>query len=1047
MVVPEPARAHDRASPRPFVVVAAQLTEHLRRLCVMEEDLQGDSRLWHRVPGYSNSESGCSDSDDSDEEELVAEAEQRLGDVVWALGDSWLDIPFMEFAPPPAQKTCMGTKRSSTSAGTGSSSSLRPPGVVAPSRWGLDGVPPSFRIARICAPLVQDTFIANGLRPTKGKDWHIQWSGPSMVEDAYRHLEEYQRVNHFPGSWELTRKDRLWLHFQDMARKFGGAFDFVPQSYVLPEQADEFMQRYENTNHIWIVKPNASSQGKGIFLLRDLGQLPMSDMSVVSRYVDNPLLIQGYKFDLRIYVLVTSFEPLRAYIYREGLTRFASSEYSVEEEHLQDKYRHLTNYSINKKADAFVENRRLKADNVGHKWSLSALNKHLKCIGINSDLMWNRIMDLIVKTLLSVQPTIASKTRERAPYSSNCFELYGFDVLVDEDLKPWLLEVNLSPSMMADSPLDHHIKSSLLSDSFNLVGVYGPSKAALATMRMRSQVHRLRQKMQNSGAPRAHAASASAMAMAAAAANASGGSPNQVAGKLQALVLSMLSEGQLKMLAQSLQETKRCHNFIRLYPTRSAIQRYAPIIEARTSPLLDAGLSPCRLLASLLFGPVPIRSPPAGFLPSISLARGLPVKSEEDAPVCSQARHQASDCLKEPPSPKDEPTPVAPLVDSDARAAISKQRLQQAEWWHPSTASDLDLGRVGTVGKGMFTKLGAQAVSRLAFMEYLVRVSNVCSAFGASDIKALSRISCAIGRLKIFRKQLSVFLRTTAKSHPVAVLVGSDAANTMHSYSFLNELGKTCRECLACLARGARGARVSNTASPTLPAETDGGLALVQYLPPAFLQSANGEWVTGELSSLSVSDLESILYDPQCTLDVRSFLETSAGIEDDELSEGRLSSSYLRQCMQDCCGVPCGPLTELLKAFAPRPPARLAPPVPPPQFGRKATERSATDLARSSSAWLLRTALRPEHAAMVDQRSHSKSTATLPEINHTPSCLGQLSHARSSMALPNLSPTGFEGGAWSQLPRPEALSFAGLKSKPQFQPPVPLSAYLHEIEF
>lgn len=74
---------------------------------------------------------------------------------------------------------------------------------------------------------------------------------------------------------------------------------------------------------------------------------------MVSRYVHNPLLINSHKFDLRIYVLVTSFEPLRVYIYKEGLTRFASEPYSSHKFH---KFSHLTNYSINKKNENFIAN-------------------------------------------------------------------------------------------------------------------------------------------------------------------------------------------------------------------------------------------------------------------------------------------------------------------------------------------------------------------------------------------------------------------------------------------------------------------------------------------------------------------------------------------------------------------------------------------------------------------------------------------------------------------------------------------------------------------
>jgi tubulin polyglutamylase TTLL4 len=68
-------------------------------------------------------------------------------------------------------------------------------------------------------------------------------------------------------------------------------------------------------------------------------------------------LINGLKYDLRIYVLVSSFDPLRVYIYDEGLVRFATEEYSTNLKDLTKKFVHLTNYSINKKAEKYVENK------------------------------------------------------------------------------------------------------------------------------------------------------------------------------------------------------------------------------------------------------------------------------------------------------------------------------------------------------------------------------------------------------------------------------------------------------------------------------------------------------------------------------------------------------------------------------------------------------------------------------------------------------------------------------------------------------------------
>ena len=122
---------------------------------------------------------------------------------------------------------------------------------------------------------------------------------------------------------------------------------------------------------MWIVKPANSSQGKGIYLLESLNDLPEHDASyVVSKYIYNPLLVSGFKFDIRLYVLVTSFDPLRIYIYNEGLVRFASEPYEANKD---SQYSHLTNYSINKNSENFVPNKDANEQDKGNKWSLSAL--------------------------------------------------------------------------------------------------------------------------------------------------------------------------------------------------------------------------------------------------------------------------------------------------------------------------------------------------------------------------------------------------------------------------------------------------------------------------------------------------------------------------------------------------------------------------------------------------------------------------------------------------------------------------------------------------
>jgi hypothetical protein len=209
--------------------------------------------------------------------------------------------------------------------------------------------------------------------------------------------------------------------------------------------------------NVWIVKPNTGSQGRGIYISNNINEIDPDEECVVSKYVHNPLLINSHKFDLRIYVCITSFEPLKIYVFKEGLARFASEPYSSNNKF--HKFSHLTNYSLNKKNDNYINNITAEEDDFGFKWSLTALCKHLEDIGIDMGLLWSKIYDLIIKAVISGEEKILNSLKKHCNHRTNCFEILGFDVLVDSELKPWLLEVNLSPSLTPDSPLDMKLKA------------------------------------------------------------------------------------------------------------------------------------------------------------------------------------------------------------------------------------------------------------------------------------------------------------------------------------------------------------------------------------------------------------------------------------------------------------------------------------------------------------------------------------------------------------------------------------------------------------
>lgn len=122
-----------------------------------------------------------------------------------------------------------------------------------------------------------------------------------------------------------------------------------------------------------------------------------------------PYLIDNLKFDLRIYALVYGVDPLRVFVYQEGLARFATAEYvGPTNGNLDNLFMHLTNYAINKRSDNFVFNEDQDDDASGHKRSLTSVLEYIKenepkC---NVDKLWTDIQDIIAKTVISVQPSL-----------------------------------------------------------------------------------------------------------------------------------------------------------------------------------------------------------------------------------------------------------------------------------------------------------------------------------------------------------------------------------------------------------------------------------------------------------------------------------------------------------------------------------------------------------------------------------------------------------------------------------------------------------------
>ncbi|XP_065839948.1 tubulin monoglutamylase TTLL4-like [Oscarella lobularis] len=336
-----------------------------------------------------------------------------------------------------------------------------------------------WKMSSITPNIVKNCLARSGFKATKrSDDWLGSW-GKHMNATAFRAVQSHQKVNHFPGSFEIGRKDKLWRNLVRMQIRFGKKeYDFFPQTFILPNDSRTLRQEFERLGgkQKWIIKPPAAARGIGIRVVDKWSQIPKRKQVIVQKYLDRPFLVNGSKFDLRVYVYVSSYDPLRIYVFDDGLTRFATCKYSAAAKSLSNRFIHLTNYSVNKKNDAFVSN----SDETvcqGHKWGLKAFWEYLRADGIDVDCLWESIKDVIVKTIISGEAPVNSLMKTYVKRKWSCHELFGFDIMLDRNLKPWVLEVNISPSLHSTSRLDKNIKGQMVRDILNMAGFELPPEA------------------------------------------------------------------------------------------------------------------------------------------------------------------------------------------------------------------------------------------------------------------------------------------------------------------------------------------------------------------------------------------------------------------------------------------------------------------------------------------------------------------------------------------------------------------------------------------
>lgn len=350
------------------------------------------------------------------------------------------------------------------------------------------------------------------------------WTPLSYEIDYTLAAKVNQIVNHFEYHSEISNKMRLFanlLRYCDLQKKID-LFSFFPLTIVIPlndhenifnEQLASFEKFYNTieeyispkddikyndffklviyskkigSNHqlkipqssyagknIWLIKPVNMNRGRCIKIESDLNKIVAmikelkmrkeikneknekvieADYVILQKYIERPLLYQGRKFDIRLWVLIISEYPNNVFIFKEGHLKATCEQYSL---NTNDPYIHLTNYSVQKHHKDFSKVEK------GNEISFNQFKQELKDISLFNKI-YNRICYIVRLTISSAKQRINLLNRKK------CFEIFGYDFLIDENLNPFLIEVNTNPGLEESSPLIAMLTPRMIDDALKL---------------------------------------------------------------------------------------------------------------------------------------------------------------------------------------------------------------------------------------------------------------------------------------------------------------------------------------------------------------------------------------------------------------------------------------------------------------------------------------------------------------------------------------------------------------------------------------------------
>lgn len=303
-----------------------------------------------------------------------------------------------------------------------------------------------------------------------------EWVIDRAIEQCEKFIEQTQHKDiDFTGEravlteaqWQDLLHNYYRVVFEDA--RIENSSSRVTEAEDILEQIKAVWAQYplDGTKNIWIVKPGAKSRGRGIICydrLEDMLKLVSSTVVkkdgkfVVQKYIERPLLIYNTKFDIRQWFLVTDWNPLTLWFYKDSYLRFCSQQFTLDD---FNESIHLSNNAIQKNYHNGVRSSKLPTENM---WSSDDFKNYLRNHGVEN--IWDNVIypgmkKAVVCSILSTQDIVE--------YRKSAFELYGADFMLTEDYKPWLIEINSSPSMSYSTKVTAEMCANVLEDTIKVV--------------------------------------------------------------------------------------------------------------------------------------------------------------------------------------------------------------------------------------------------------------------------------------------------------------------------------------------------------------------------------------------------------------------------------------------------------------------------------------------------------------------------------------------------------------------------------------------------